>query len=186
MSITANVHATYSAWTKWLLVSSRPGTAFARTMEHIHPSTLFPSVRTGSGPLPDRQCSLRCSYCPQSRDYRCVLLKNANRNARVGAGSKMLPLSNTGAGVKTVAVIRQDANMPKDECKLNECNEGVMVIGYEFFTSQSYDRGTDSDDEIDGVQDRTASNMLYRQGYFVRRNGNLVPVRRPYHWPECG
>jgi beta-glucosidase len=62
-----------------------------------------------------------------------VLLKNVNRNAGTGAGSKMLPLSNTGAGLKTVAVIGQDAKMPKDGCKLNECNEGVMVIGYVFF-----------------------------------------------------
>jgi len=58
-----------------------------------------------------------------------VLLKNANRKAGIGAGSKMLPLSNTGAGVKTVAVIGQDAKMPKVGCDLNECNEGVMVIG---------------------------------------------------------
>ena len=64
--------------------------------------------------------------------------------------------------MKTVAVIGQDAKMPKDGCELNECNEAVMVIGYVFFTSQSYDGGTDSDDEIDGVQDRTALNMLCR------------------------
>lgn len=59
-----------------------------------------------------------------------VMLKNSKRN---GAGSKMLPLSNTGAGVKTVAVIGKDAKMPKDGCDLNECNEGVMVIGCALF-----------------------------------------------------
>jgi beta-glucosidase len=58
-----------------------------------------------------------------------VLLKNINRNAGTGAGNKMLPLSGTGTGLKTVAVIGQDAKTPKNGCNLNECNEGVMVIG---------------------------------------------------------
>ena len=120
----------------------------------------------GSGPLNQNVNVRSDAHTTLNREIAAashVLLKNANRNAGVGSGSKMLPLSNTGAGVKTVAVIGQDAKMSQDGCELNECNEGVMVIGYVFFTSQSYDGGTDSDDEIDGVRDRTALNMLCRQ-----------------------
>lgn len=54
-----------------------------------------------------------------------VLLKNANRN-----GLPVLPLGSSSVGLKNVAVIGQDAKMPKDGCSLNKCNEGVMVIGY--------------------------------------------------------
>lgn len=87
----------------------------------------------GSGPL-NRNINVRSdAHTALNRDIAAashVMLKNSKRNAGVGAGSKMLPLSNTGAGVKTVAVIGQDAKMPKVGCDLNECNDGVMVIGW--------------------------------------------------------
>lgn len=51
-----------------------------------------------------------------------VLLKNKG----------ILPLksSGTGAGFGSAAIIGKDAAMPKDGCYLNECNDGVMVVGY--------------------------------------------------------
>lgn len=58
-----------------------------------------------------------------------VLLKNSVVNGGLGnTGGKGLPIKN---GWKAnVAVVGQDAKMPKDGCYLNECNEGVMVVGW--------------------------------------------------------
>jgi beta-glucosidase len=58
----------------------------------------------------------------------CVLLKNANSTGSTGSGSgKALPLSNTFTG--SVAIVGQDAAMPTDCGNLDECNNGVMVVG---------------------------------------------------------
>jgi beta-glucosidase len=57
-----------------------------------------------------------------------VLLKNANSTASSATNGKRLPISSSFAG--SVAIIGQDAAMPKDGCSLNKCNEGVMVIGW--------------------------------------------------------
>jgi beta-glucosidase len=57
--------------------------------------------------------------------------------AREIAGASAVLLKNTGVlplkrtnGVKSAAIIGMDAAMPKDGCNQNECNEGVMVIGW--------------------------------------------------------
>ncbi|KAG8852172.1 hypothetical protein FRB91_006909 [Serendipita sp. 411] len=59
-----------------------------------------------------------------------VLLKNAVTNGGTGnsSGAKGLPIKNGFKG--SMAVIGQDAKMPKNGCYLNECNEGVMVVGW--------------------------------------------------------
>jgi beta-glucosidase len=61
-----------------------------------------------------------------------VLLKNINANGAragnaAGLGGKALPLQTSFTG--SVAIVGQDAKMPQDGCNLNECDEGVMVIG---------------------------------------------------------
>ncbi|KIM23216.1 glycoside hydrolase family 3 protein [Serendipita vermifera MAFF 305830] len=51
-----------------------------------------------------------------------VLLKNKGG---------VLPLKSTGtAGFGSAAIVGKDAAMPKDGCNLNECNDGVMVVGW--------------------------------------------------------
>ncbi|KAG8825233.1 hypothetical protein FRC19_011846 [Serendipita sp. 401] len=59
-----------------------------------------------------------------------VLLKNAVTSGGTGnsSGAKGLPIKNGFKG--SMAVIGQDAKMPKNGCYLNECNEGVMVVGW--------------------------------------------------------
>lgn len=59
----------------------------------------------------------------------CVMLKNANSTSGASAGTgKILPLSGSFSG--SVAIVGQDAAMPRDCGNLNECNNGVMVVGY--------------------------------------------------------
>jgi beta-glucosidase len=57
-----------------------------------------------------------------------VLLKN-NRTAVTGSNTiRGLPLDKS--GIKTMAVIGQDAKTPHKNCgELNECNDGTMSIG---------------------------------------------------------
>ncbi|KAJ3517116.1 hypothetical protein NLJ89_g706 [Agrocybe chaxingu] len=58
-----------------------------------------------------------------------VLLKNARVTNSAGQSTRGLPL--TRGVAKTVAIIGQDAKMPKLDCnELGECNEGTMVVGW--------------------------------------------------------
>jgi len=57
--------------------------------------------------------------------------------AREVAGASMVLLKNTGVlplkttnGMQSAAIVGMNAAMPKDGCNQNECNEGVMVVGY--------------------------------------------------------
>jgi beta-glucosidase len=57
-----------------------------------------------------------------------VLLKNNRTTSASGATIRGLPLNMS--QIKTIAVVGQDALPPKMNCgDLNECNDGVMVIG---------------------------------------------------------
>lgn len=60
-----------------------------------------------------------------------VLLKNARTTttgAPTGVTVRGLPVARE--RIKTVAVVGQDAKMPKKDCgDLNECNEGTMSVG---------------------------------------------------------
>jgi len=58
-----------------------------------------------------------------------VLLKNNRSVSLTGTTVRGLPAVKGVA--KSVAIIGQDAKMPKLDCNdLNECNEGTMSIGY--------------------------------------------------------
>jgi len=58
-----------------------------------------------------------------------VLLKNKRRVSSSGTTIAGLPAVKGVA--KSVAIIGQDAKLPKLDCNaLNECNEGTMSVGY--------------------------------------------------------
>lgn len=59
-----------------------------------------------------------------------VLLKNNRTTTCMPSGTTLRGLPVAASQTKTIAVVGQDAKMPKLNCNgLNECNDGTMAIG---------------------------------------------------------
>jgi beta-glucosidase len=76
----------------------------------------------GSGPL-NQNVNVR------SEEHTALAREIAGASTVLLKNTGVLPLKSTN-GVRSAAIIGMDAAMPKDGCNQNECNEGVMVIGW--------------------------------------------------------
>ena len=91
----------------------------------------FPSVNFDSQ-HPDGSGSLNLNVSVRSDAHTALVREIAAASSvllkNTPSGTHGLPLGSP----KTIAVIGQDAKMPNPDCNLNECNDGTMVIGFDF------------------------------------------------------
>ena len=81
---------------------------------------------------PDGSGSLNLNVNVSSDAHTALAREVAAASVVMLKNKGVLPLKSSGAVYGSAAIIGMDAATPKDGCNLNECNEGVMVIGYVF------------------------------------------------------